>query len=374
MAMVSIAVSFLVMVVALAVSKGFREELRDGISRLTGDIQLLPVDMDYISEDSPISTEPSFLADIEALDEVGGVTPVVYRAGIVKAGPNIHGVLLKGAPRGEGDTTRLGVRIPTRLSDLLGLEAGDRMLTYFVGEESVKVRNFNITEVYEGVMDGTDNLIVLAGIEDLQRLNGWESGEASMLEISLKPPFRSSPQMKRLASEVGQLALLMAGDDDDSLMATSVMERYPQLFDWLNLIDFNVLVILVLMTIVAGFNMISGLLIMLFRNISTIGTLKSLGMTDRSISKVFLRVASGIALKGMLLGNGAALLLCLVQSATHILRLNPENYFVSFVPVQLDFPAILAADICSYLAILLLMLVPTLFISRIDPAKTVRTQ
>ncbi len=371
-AMVSIAVSFLVMIIAVSVSTGFREELRDGISDLTGDIQLLPVDMNYISEDSPVSSRLSFRGAIDSLKEIKSVTPAVYRAGIVKVGGNIHGVLFKGVPRQKEDSVRLGVRIPARLSELMDLNVGDKMLSYFVGE-NVKVRNFSVTGIYEGIMDGTDNIIVLADIADLQRLNDWESDEVSMLELALKPQYRSSFEMQRVTSEVGQLALVMEGEDDDSLVATSVMSRYPQLFDWLNLIDFNVLIILVLMTIVAGFNMISGLLIMLFRNISTIGTLKSLGMTDRSISKVFLRVASVIVLKGMAVGNGLAVLLCVVQNRTHVLKLNPENYFVSFVPVHLNLSSILAADLFAYIVIMLLLLIPCLFISRIDPAQTVRT-
>lgn len=373
--MVSIAVSFLIMIVSVSVSSGFRNEIRDGISDLTGDVQLMPVDMNYISEASPISVNQSFIPDIEAIPEVKNITPAVYRAGIVKKGESIHGVLFKGTPRekSESDTVKLGVSIPVRLSDMLGLKVGDKLLTYFVGEK-VKVRNFNITSLYEGVMDGTDNIVVLADIADLQRLDGWTSDEASVLELALVPGAKTDAGMRAVTDEVGHIALDLAGEDDDTLVATSVISRYPQIFDWLNLIDFNVLFILVLMTIVAGFNMISGLLIMLFRNISTIGTLKSLGMTDKAIAKVFLRVASVIVFKGMLVGNGIALLLCGIQKWTHVIKLNPENYFVPFVPVSLNLPAVLAADLLSWLVIMLLLLIPCLFISRVDPAQTVRAQ
>ena len=373
--MVSIAVSFLIMIIAVSVSSGFRKEIRNGISELTGDVQLMPVDLNYISESSPISSNPSYLSDIMAVRGVEKVTPAVYRAGIVKKGESIHGVLFKGVPREKSaaDTVKLGVSIPVRLSEILDLKVGDRLLAYFVGEK-VKVRSFNITSLYEGVMDGTDNIIVLADIADLQRLDGWASDEASVLELTLSPEAKTDAGMREVADEVGHLALQLAGDDDDTLVATSVISRYPQIFDWLNLIDFNVLFILVLMTIVAGFNMISGLLIMLFRNISTIGTLKSLGMTDKAIAKVFLRVASGIVFKGMLIGNGVALALCGLQSWTHLLKLNPENYFVPFVPVSLNLPAVLAADFLSWLVIMILLLIPCLFISKVDPAQTVRAQ
>ena len=374
-AVVSIAVSFLIMIIAVSVSSGFRNEIRDGISDLTGDVQLMPMDMNYISESSPISVNQSFMPYIETIPEVKKITPAVYRAGIVKKGESIHGVLFKGTPRekSESDTVKLGVSIPVRLSEMLGLNVGDKLLAYFVGEK-VKVRNFNITSLYEGVMDGTDNIIVFADISDLQRLDGWASDEASVLELTLATGARTDAGMRAVTEEVGHIALDKAGEDDDTLIATSVISRYPQIFDWLNLIDFNVLFILVLMTIVAGFNMISGLLIMLFRNISTIGTLKSLGMTDKAIAKVFLHVASGIVFRGMLIGNGTALALCGFQKFTHLIKLNPENYFVPFVPVHLNLPAVLAADAISWLVIMLLLLVPCLFISKVDPAQTVRAQ
>ncbi|MBR5174917.1 MAG: ABC transporter permease [Bacteroidales bacterium] len=372
-AVVSIAISFLIMIISVAVSSGFREELRDGISDLTGDVQLVPADMNYINDTSPMSSSPDFLDEVEGMPEVRRIVPAVYRAGIIKNGENIHGVVFKGIPveKGEADSVKLAVRIPSRLRDLIGVEVGGKLLSYFIGE-NVKVRSFNIVGVYDGIMDGTDNMVVLCDIADLQRLNGWESDEVSTLEISLAPAYRNSQAMRDATDKVGMKAL--ESESGDRLIATSVMSRYPQIFDWLDLIDFNVLFILILMTIVAGFNMISGLLIMLFRNISTIGTLKSMGMTDRSIAKVFLKVASVIVLKGMVIGNVLALVLCGIQRWTHLLKLNPENYFVSFVPIHIDIPMVLVADVLSFLVIMLLLLIPCVFISRVDPAQTVRAQ
>jgi len=135
-----------------------------------------------------------------------------------------------------------------------------------------------------------------------------------------------------------------------------------------------VVAILLLMIVVAGFNMISGLLIMLFRNISTIGTLKAVGMTNRGVAEVFLRVAARIVLKGMLIGNALALGFCLLQGSTHLLKLNPENYYVSFVPVSINLPYIIVADVLAFVVIMLLLLIPCLFIAKVDPAETVRVK
>jgi lipoprotein-releasing system permease protein len=219
-----------------------------------------------------------------------------------------------------------------------------------------------------------DNLVVLATIEDMRRLNGWEDDEVSALEVTLDDSWRQAQLMTAKKDEIGTLALLHAGEDDDVLVASSLLDKYPQLFDWLNLIDFNALAVLLLMTVVAGFNMISGLLILLFRNISTIGTLKAMGMTDRHISSVFLRVSSNLVLKGMLIGNAVALALCALQNATHVLKLNPDNYFISYVPLKVDLPMILLADALAYGVIMLLLLIPARFISKVDPAVTVRAQ
>ena len=219
-----------------------------------------------------------------------------------------------------------------------------------------------------------DRLVVYASLGDIQRVNGWSEDQVSSMEIILDKDNASAGSIEDTADEIGTLVNLYSSDEEASVIAVSSVSSYPQLFDWLNLIDFNVLFILVLMTIVAGFNMISGLLIMLFENISTIGLLKSLGMTDRSIAKVFLSSSAVLVLKGMAAGNVLAVLFCIIQGTTHLLRLDPENYFVSFVPVNLDFGMIICADVISFVVIMLLLLIPSLFISKVDPAETVRVR
>lgn len=358
------------MIVAIAIASGFRHELRSAISELAGDIQLTPQNLSYVGEDEPISSVPSFVADICSVEGVRQVEPVIYRAGIVKSGESIHGVMVKGT---RSDTLSNHVRIPNRLARILSLNEGDSMLTYFVGER-IKARKFTISEIYDEVLGSDDALIVYAPIEDMRRLNGWAQGEASALEISLDDHLRSPKMLEAKNAEIGTIVTLCTEGTEEELVSRSSVTRYGQLFDWLGLLDFNVVFILVLMTIVAGFNMISGLLILLFRNIFTIGILKSMGMTDRGISSVFLRVASTLILKGMATGNLIALAFCAIQGTTHLLRLNPANYFVSFVPVSVNVPMILLADIVAYALIMLLLLIPCRFISRVDPAQSVKAE
>jgi lipoprotein-releasing system permease protein len=376
--MISIAVSFLVMIIAVSVSSGFRHAIRDGISSVSGDIQLLPLNMNLLDDASPVESDASYLPFVKEIDGVEKVIPVIYRAGIVRHEDEIHGVLLKGMPADQlpfsnEDSTALAVAIPRRLSEIIGLGEGDRMLTYFIGEK-VRARQFNVVSVYESMLETDDRLVVYADLSDLQRLNGWDSNQVSAMEVMLERGSRDEEQIKEIASEVGTTVYAYTAEDETTVLATSCVYRYPQIFDWLNLMDFNVFFILVLMTIVAGFNMISGLLIMLFENISTIGLLKTLGMTDRSIAKVFLSYSAVLTIKGMAIGNALAIIFFMVQSSTHILKLDPVNYFVSYVPVHPDLGMILVADVISFVAIMVLLLIPCVFISKVDPAETVRVR
>ena len=377
-AMASIAVSFLVMIIAVAVSSGFRHAIRDGISSVSGDIQLLPLNMNLLDDASPVESDASYLPYIKDIDGVEEVLPVIYRAGIVRNDGDIHGIVFKGLPAGhqqhpDADSVSLAVSIPRRLSEIIGLVEGDKMLTYFIGEK-VRARQFNIVSVYDTMLETDDKLVVYADLTDLQRLNGWNHNQVSAMEVMLEKDNRNEERIALITENVGAALYAYTAEDETTVLASSCISRYPQIFDWLNLMDFNVIFILVLMTIVAGFNMISGLLIMLFENISTIGLLKTLGMTDKHIAKVFLSSSAVLTIKGMAIGNALAIIFCIVQSSTHILKLDPVNYFVSFVPVHPDMGLILMADIIAFVAIMLLLLIPCIFISKVDPAETVRVK
>ena len=369
MAVVAIAISFFVIIIAVAISAGFRREIRGGVSAITGDVLLTNSAAALTGGADPVRT-PSCLKDLEGVRGVERIQPVVYGAGILKLGDDIQGALFKGTP---ADTVSMGVRIPASLADRFGLGVGDDLTAYYAGEKT-KIRKWRILEVYESPMATDEGQLLYVPIQDMRRLYEWDEDESSLLEVTLAPRFRNRRALEELTQELGWRAMLGAKEEEDPLRAVSSTERFPQLFDWLDLIDFNVYAILLLMTIVAGFNMISGLLILLFRHVSTIGTLKTLGMGNKAVAGVFLRVGARTAAIGMAAGNVLALLFCLIQGTTHLIKLNPENYFVSFVPVHVNLPGILLADVAAFAGILLLLLIPTLFISRVDPAQTVKAE
>ncbi len=376
-AMISIAVSFLVMIIAVSVSFGFRQEIRSSLSTVSGDIRIMPPTANVMDENYPIESDAGYLPYLDKINGIEYIIPTSYRAGIVKNDDDIHGILIKGIPSEYTklynielpDSLALPVSIPSRLAEISGLELGDRMLTYFVGD-NVKARQFNVASIHESFVQTDDKLIVYANISDIQRLNSWEANQVSAIEIHTRS--KDMLDIHDICTETGNILNAYLEDDDEYVIASSTSSEYPQIFQWLDLIDFNVIFILILMTVVAGFNMISGLLIMLFENISTIGLLKSMGMTDKSISKVFFSSSAVLVLKGMFLGNLSAILFCIIQQTTHLLKLNPENYFVSFVPVDLNWRLILSADLISFVVIMVLLLIPCSFISKVDPAETVR--
>ena len=370
-AITCIAVSFLVMILAVAVSSGFRQEVRHGLSSLSGDILISAPDLNVMGESSPVDLSDPSLGYVASSRLVEEMQPVVWRAGIVRNGEGMHGVLVKGVRNATNDTVPLGVSIPRKLAQASGLKPGDRMLTYFVGD-ALKMRQFHVVGIHEAVVETDDKFVVYASLSDMQRLNGWDENQVSAVEVHLDDAFAGEDAVLAATQEIGSLVSLYQNGDD--MVATSSVSRYPQLYSWLSLIDFNVGIILLLMTVVAGFNMISGLLILLFENISTIGILKSMGMTDKAISKVFLAASARLVAVGMVIGNVLAFVICMIQKTTHILKLNPENYYVSFVPVDIDLLQILMADTLSFVAIMLLLLIPCLFISKVDPAQTVRVR
>lgn len=375
----AVAISFLVVIVAIAVSSGFRHEIRTGLSSLTGDIQLTMADINYLDESSPVSTDQTYLPSIENLDCVKKVSPVIYRAGIVKQSDDIYGVMLKGVEGGiqaatgadVPDTVSLAVSIPSSLAEQTGLACGDKLLTYFVGEK-VKVRQFNIADIYEPLVRTDDRHLVFADIADMQRLNGWTGNETTMFEIALEDDSKDEAMMDSLSYYIMDEILENMSEEDDFLHPMSAVRRFPQIFDWMALIDFNVFFVLILMIAVAGVNMITGLLIMLFEQISTIGLLKSLGMRDVKIMNVFMTKAAGTVLKGMLIGNLVAFAFCYIQNATHLIKLDPKNYFVSYVPVHLNMMDVITADAVAFVAIMGLLIFPSLFVLRIDPSKTIK--
>ncbi|MBQ1936145.1 MAG: ABC transporter permease [Bacteroidales bacterium] len=359
MAIIVIAISFFVIVLAESISQGFRNEINAGIATMTGDVVLSNEVQDLFQSDNPLDLDENLKDRISSIEGVQSFVPTVMNTAVLKSEAGFQGVIIKAS---EKLADSLGLVFPATLAAKMGLSQGDTLTSYFMSN-GFKIRNFVVADSYENPLGSDLTPYVYADIHTLQRLNGWTDAQYSAVDVHLKKNYQETNIIKNKTEELAVLT---------GLAAQSSRQKYPQLFEWLDLIDFNVYAIILLMSIVAGFNMISGLLILLFRNISTIGTLKTLGMNNRSIASVFLKMSARLVGKAMLLGNGAALLFCLVQDWTHLIKLDPANYYVSWVPVNIDLVGVVLANLVTFAVIMLLLLLPIMFISKIDPSLSVK--
>ena len=385
-AWVSVCLSVVVMIIAIAVVAGFKSEIRGRVAGFMGSVMLVQPGQSPINEHYPFAEGLSYVEQVRQLPDVTSVSGVAWRSGLVKTADNIDGLYFKGVDSlydfsffdgclVEGTvpayTGRISndVLLSRTVATKLGLAVGDDVTVYFVGDE-MKVRRFRLCGIFDAGFEEIDNRMAVADRRQVQRLNGWASDEVSTLEIRTKRGV--SPAAVERAVE--EIVLVYSDEDDPALFTMNIEKLYGHLFDWLNLLDFNVLMILVLMILVAGFNMISAILIILFEQISTIGLLKSLGMTTREVGHVFLLRAGAIVGKGLLWGNILGIGICLVQYFTHLMKLNPANYFVGFVPIQLNPLSIFLLDAVAALLILAIVSLSTRFISRVSPDRTLRVE
>lgn len=390
-ACVSVAVSVGIILIAVAVSGGFRKEIGKRAVGFTGEILITPPGADYMNDVYPLQADLSYLAEIREIPGIRSVSETAYRPGMIKTDTDVYGVMFKGVdstysldffadflaegslPDFSGSRMSDEVLISKRLASKMGIRPGDRMTVYFIGDQ-VRARRLTVSGLYDIQLESLDEKLAIADIRQIRRLNGWDGHESSCLEISLGGDGSkvAGRHRQEVYDRIGEVIMERDITADAPVVVRTIDEIFPALFDWLALLDLNVLVVMVLMMAVAGFNMISGLLIILFERISMIGLLKSLGMRSWNICKVFIYRGGAIVLKGMIWGNAVALVLLAVQKWLKPFTLNPENYFVNFVPVELNPLHIIAVDIAAFALMLLIMVIPSLFISRVSPDRTLK--
>jgi lipoprotein-releasing system permease protein len=385
-AWVSVSLSVAIMIVAISVVAGFKQEIRSRVTGFMGSVMLVQPGQTPINELYPFTENLSYRERMLAEPGITGFDGVAWRSGLIKTVDNIDGLYFKGVDSlydfsffrdclVEGTLPDYRGRISNDIllsrptARKLGFSVGDDVVAYFIGDE-VKVRKFRLCGLFEAQLDEIDSRMAVADRRQVQRLNGWEKDEVSSIEIRIAP----GSSIERMADRVEEVIFEEYDDKDPSLFVTHVKKLYGHFFDWLALLDTNVLMILMLMVVVAGFNMISAILIILFEKISAIGLLKALGMTSREVGKVFLLRAGRLVGKGMLWGNIIGIAICLIQKYTRLIKLDPANYFVSAVPIHLSIGQILMLNVAAALLLMLIISLSTRFISRISPDRTMRVE
>lgn len=384
-AIAAIALGMAVMILAVSILTGFKQQIRNKIAGFGAHIQVVNYDSNISYETAPVSSNQEFLARIKDFPGIKHIQTFATKAGIIQANDNIQGVVLKGVDSDfdwsffssnlvEGnvftvtDSTRTDkVVISKKLCDLLNLKTGGSFVMHFI-QDPPRMRRFTIAGIYETSLEEFDKIFLFCDIGHIRRLNGWEDDQVSGFEIMIDD-FRD---LEYLTFVVRDAIGYRITEDDENLKVTNIRLRYPQIFDWLNFQDLNVVVIIILMLIVAGFNMISGLLILILEKTNMIGVLKALGARDNLISKSFLYQAAWLTGKGLFWGNLVGLGLAAFQLTTGIITLNPASYYLSTVPINLDPVHILLLNAGAMIAIVIMLLLPSRLIGRITPVKAIR--
>lgn len=384
-AMIGIALGLAVMILSVAIVVGFKKEVRNKVIGFGSHIQITNFDNNSSYESTPIAVSDTLLRELRTFPGVRHVEAFATKTGILKTDSDFQGIVLKGVDTDfdwtffrnnlkEGevftidpDTSTTHVLISQYLANLLELKTGDSFLTYFV-QDDVRARKFHITGIYETGFVDYDKLFVIADIKQVRRLNGWDKDQVSGLELLVD-------KYDRLDQTAEDLYFDLAEKKDrlgNTYYTRSVKELNPMIFSWLDVLDINVVVILVLMLSVAGFTMISGLLIIILERTNMIGILKALGENNGSIRKIFLYVSFFLIGKGMLWGNVIGVGLCLIQSCFGVIKLDPSIYYLNAVPVDISLVSLLLLNVGTLLASMLMMLGPSFLITKIDPARSIR--
>ena len=384
-AIVAIAMGLAVMIIAVSVLTGFKQQIRDKIVGFGSNIQILNFDSNYSLETIPISSRQEFIPEIKKIQGIRHIQVFATKAGIIKTANAIQGVVLKGVGSDfdweffksnmiEGtaftvtDTGRTNqVIISKKISEMLGLKTGDSFAMYFV-QDPPRSRKFTISGIYETSLEEFDKMYVFCDISHIRRLNGWGDDQVSGFEIFINDFDRLDDMFQAVRDAVGYRLV----ENETQFKVTSIRMRYPQIFDWLNFQDMNVLIIISLMLLVAGFNMISGLLILILEKTNMIGILKALGTENKTIRRIFLYQAVYLIGKGLIWGNVVGLGLAFLQLKTGLITLDPTSYYIKTVPVNLDLVHILLLNSGTILAIILMLIVPSQLVSRITPVKAIR--
>lgn len=380
-----IALSIAVMILALAILTGFKQEIRNKIAGFSGHIQVLNFDSNYSFETNPISSNQEFVGKLNNIKGFENIHVFATKAGIIKTEENIQGVVLKGVSTDydwsffrknlvEGSVLSLsdssisnGVIISKKISDLLSLGVGDSFAMYFV-QEPPRMRRFTVEGIYETSVEAMDKVYILGDIGHIRRLNGWNKDQVSGFEIFIDN-FRDIDLMTFIVRDAIGYKF---EENQEKLKVTNLRIKYPQILDWLNFQDTNVIVIVVLMLLVAAITMISGLLILILEKTNMIGILKALGSGNRLIQKIFINQATYIIATGLLWGNLIGLGIAIIQKRFELISLDPSSYYLTTVPVNIDILHIILLNIGTILIILLMLLIPSRLVASISPVKAIK--
>ncbi len=375
-ALAGMIVGVMVMILTICIVVGFKQTVTQQVAGFGAHIQLVSFDNNNTYDMQPIEVSDSLLARLEAYEHVVSAAPFITKPGMLKTETAFQGIVLKGTEywdffaknivEGSLPQAPQEVLVSRMAAQQMGLSVGDGVNAYFVDESDVRARRLKIVGIYNTGFEQFDELFVVTPLETVRRLQGWETNVYSGVEILVD----DIAMIDEVADKI-YFATVNHLDEDGYHVyyVQTLREQNPAIFAWLDLLDMNVIVIIVLMLLVAGFNIVSGLIILILDGVQLIGTLKALGADNRFVQRIFLAQAALLIGKGVLWGNILGLGLAALQYFTHLVPLEAATYYVDHVPVAFAWGWIVALNILTIGISLLILLLPSMIITKISPAK-----
>lgn len=408
-ALLAMVLSVAIMVISDAIVIGFQSEIKKKLTGIEGHIQISKTRTNFSFENEPVTYSDTFVRQLYSIKDVEHVQTYATKPGILKTEEGIEGIVLKGIDTGfewkyfqdklvegkpiplpdtvEQDPVVVSTIISKYLADKLKLKVGDNAVMYFV-QQPIRMRKIRVTGIYKTNIEELDKIsaFVLVDIRHVRTLSDWKPNQIGGYELFIKKPEESTLHLSPYVDKkfpwlhlnpsrtyhIDEVNDEVRYATDLSLDAKTVRERYPQIYDWLSLLDVNVQVILTLMAIVAIINMTTALIIMIMERVQMVGILKSLGATNWQIRKIFVYNTATLILVGILVGNAIAIGLMLAQQHLHLIKLTEESYYVSEAPVYFAWGRILLINAGIFAACLVAMLLPSFLVTRISPIKAIR--
>ena len=381
MAIAAVSLSIAVMILAIATGKGLQEKISAKVTGFTSDIQISMLDLNQSLEVSPILADSSLTHELESIDGIKHIQTQITKNALIKTDKEFEGIIVKGvntnydwsfinthitegtAPEYTHEKKSNDILISKNIAQKLNLKIDDKALFYFQGKNNSQpfVRKFKISGIYQTGIEVFDEHYVFADQKHLRKMNRWTENQCSSIEIQLK---------KGYASQAVLLEIEQKTPYDTQVV--SAKEKYAQIFDWIGLFDLNIAIVLLIMIVVACINMISSLLIVILERTKMIGLMKAMGAADVSIKKIFLYHAYYLLRKGLMIGNGIGLTLIGIQYYLSPIQLDPEHYYVKALPVLLSAENWVLINLCSIIICMVILIIPSILIHRIDTIKAIR--
>ena len=380
LAVASVALAIIVMLISWAVVVGFKNQIRDKVIGFVAPIHVQSLDKNESVEETPFQLDSLLVSRLNAVEGISHYQMVANKAGMIKTDDEIQGVILKGVdeqydwsyfghclvdgetPQYEAGERSTDVLLSKAIANKMLLGVGDDVRVWFIDKDNqARGRKFTVKGIFETGLYEFDERFVFADLNQIRKLNGWGDNECGLLEIAL--------DNQADANQVNEKLYYML---PTNLASYTARESNPQVFDWLDLLDTNVWLIMALMLLVAGITVVSMLLIIIIERTSTIGLLKAMGADNKFVRGVFLRRSLRILLIGMLIGNVIGLGFCLLQQYTGFIKLDAATYYLSAVPIELHLSTVILINLGTFLLWVSMLLIPTSVINRISPTRSIR--